>query len=45
MDNNYNNKDNNNQMNNDEELEETWENIRLPEYMVDNSINFIAKKY
>lgn len=44
MDNNHQNKDNN-LINNSEEFEETWENIRLPEYMVDNSFNFKTKKY
>jgi len=28
-----------------EKIEETWENIRLQENMVDNSFNFKAKKY
>jgi len=44
MNNNYENKDNN-KNNNFDDVEETWENIRLPEYMTDNSFNLTTKKY
>ncbi len=44
MDNNFDNKYDNS-IHYSEELEETWENIRLPENMVDNSFNFNSKKY
>lgn len=43
MDNKYDN-EKNKEINSGEELEETWENIRLPENMIDNSYSFKAKK-